>query len=196
LLVGCDGIEVHTTMLKTILDSLEKYKDRCGETKIIAIDGPAGSGKTTLALQLEAALSPRAATIHMDALYNGWSDALTPTLTRTLQNQIFTPLSLKKKIEYRPFDWFSHAPGPVITVEPPEILILEGVGSAQAVTRKYAALLIWIEVAPEVGLKRVLHRDGAEIENQMRIWQSQEANFFAKDQTRERVHLRMDGNTY
>lgn len=196
MLAGCDGIEVHKTMLKTILDSLDKYNDRCGETKIIAIDGPAGSGKTTLSLQLEASLSPRAVTIHMDALYNGWSDALTPTLTRTLQNQIFTPLSLHKNIEYRPFDWFSQSPGPVITVEPPEFLILEGVGSAQAVTRKYAALLIWIDVAPEVGLKRVLQRDGAEIENQMRIWQSQEANFFAKDQTRERVHLRMDGNTY
>lgn len=183
-------------MLNKILSAIEASTDKCGATKIIAIDGPAGSGKTTLSLQLEGSLGTRSHTIHMDALYNGWDDALTPTLTRTLQNQIFTPLSLHKKIEYRAFDWFTHQPGPVIAIEPPEILILEGVGSAQAVTRRYASVLVWIDVQPEIGLKRVLQRDGAEIENQMRIWQSQEANFFAKDQTRERVHLRMDGNTY
>lgn len=173
----------------------------CGRTKVVAIDGPAGSGKTTLSLALESSLlqshqPTTVETIHMDSLYNGWDDALTQTLERTLLNQIFTPLSLSKKIEYRAFDWFLNAPGPTITFDPPNILILEGVGAAQAVTRKYAALLIWIDVEPERGLARVLHRDGREIENQMRIWQSQEANFFAKDQTRERVHLRIDGNAY
>ncbi len=168
----------------------------CGRSKIIAIDGPAGSGKTTLSYQLEISAPERIQTIHMDSLYNGWDDALTPTLERTLLHHIFTPLSLGKSIEFRAYDWFLNKPGDVITIPTPEILILEGVGAAQAVVRKYASVLIWIDVAPEIGLARVLQRDGHAIEKQMRIWQSQEANFFAKDQTRERVHLRIDGNAY
>lgn len=179
-----------------IVELINRSTINCGNTKVVAIDGPAGSGKTTLAFKLAPLLAEPTTTIHMDALYNGWSDALTKTLERTLQNQIFTPLSLRKSVSYRAYDWYLNKLGPEITFEPPEILILEGVGAAQSVTRKYASLLIWIDVAPEIGLNRVLNRDGREIENQMRIWQSQESNFFTKDQTRERVHLRIDGNSY
>ncbi|MGO1280054.1 MAG: AAA family ATPase, partial [Cellulosimicrobium funkei] len=39
-------------------------------TRLVVVDGPAGSGKTTLAAQLEAALP--AQVLHMDDLYEGW----------------------------------------------------------------------------------------------------------------------------
>ena len=73
---------------------------------------------------------------------------------------------------------------------------MEGVGSAQAVVRKYANYLIWIDVATELGLKRVLARDGNEIEAQMQKWQLLELDYFERDKTRECANLRIDGNLY
>lgn len=169
----------------------------CGKTRVIAIDGPAGSGKTTLSFALEAALHNfKVATIHLDSLYQGWDDALTSTLSRNLENQILKPLSLEKPAEYRVFDWFEMKPGMTVSFDSPEYLILEGVGAAQSVTRKYANYLIWIDVASELGLKRVLARDGQEIEAQMRNWQLIESDFFIRDNTRECANLRIDGNLY
>ena len=83
-----------------LIKSVDAAPPACGVTRIIAIDGPAGSGKTTLSFALEAALTQfTVVTIHMDALYQGWDDALTTTLTRNLENQILKPISLN----YRSF---------------------------------------------------------------------------------------------
>jgi uridine kinase len=54
---------------------------------LLAIDGPAGAGKTTLAAKLEAEFSAHSTvrTIHMDDLYEGWDGALGSALTQTLE---------------------------------------------------------------------------------------------------------------
>ena len=53
---------------------------------LIAIDGPAGAGKTTLAAKFfaEFSIDKSVAVIHMDDLYNGWDNALSDALTSTL----------------------------------------------------------------------------------------------------------------
>lgn len=198
---GFDGSSEPTRMslidYQELISKVNSALPACGITRVIAIDGPAGSGKTTLSYALESNLDNfTVQTIHMDALYQGWDDALTPTLTRTLENQILKPISLGKRAEYRLFDWFEMKPGSTVSFEPPEFLILEGVGSAQAITRKYANFLLWIDVASELGLQRVLDRDGAEIEAQMRKWQLLETDFFERDRTRECATQRIDGNLY
>src|SRR6476661_4492660 len=45
-------------------------RPRCGGTRLVAVDGPSGAGKTTLAAEVADALG--APTIHMDDLYPGW----------------------------------------------------------------------------------------------------------------------------
>ena len=46
---------------------------RLGRTRLVCIDGPAGSGKTTLAGRLADALGPDAAVVHLEDLYAGWT---------------------------------------------------------------------------------------------------------------------------
>ena len=49
---------------------------RLGPVRLVAIDGPAGSGKTTLAGALSDELVGRgakAAVLHLDDLYDGWT---------------------------------------------------------------------------------------------------------------------------
>src|SRR3954470_4747220 len=44
-----------------------------GGTRLVCVDGPAGSGKTTLARRLAGALGPAAHLLHMDDLFAGWT---------------------------------------------------------------------------------------------------------------------------
>ena len=53
---------------------------------LIAIDGPAGAGKTTLAAQFQRDFSKvkSVSIIHMDDLYAGWENVFNERLTSTL----------------------------------------------------------------------------------------------------------------
>ena len=161
---------------------------RCGSTHIIAIDGRAGAGKTTLADELSLALSPRwrVSVIHLDEIYAGWDLALTQTLTDSLTNIVESLASEKSAMvpiynwRYAEFD--SHR-----EISPCDLIIFEGVGSAQRVIREWATTTIWIDIEPRVGLERVLDRDGLAIEEQMRRWQIREEAHFLLEQTRESV---------
>jgi uridine kinase len=59
---------------------------KSSDQPIIAIDGPAGAGKTTLAATLSLALAQdfTITVMHMDDLYAGWDDALGTSLTESL----------------------------------------------------------------------------------------------------------------
>lgn len=157
-----------------------------GRTHIIAIDGPAGAGKTTLALQISQALTSRFSieVVHMDDLYNGWDGALGENLTEQLSKIIDAQ---KKSENYLlpHFDWNANKYSTPRNLKSPQILILEGVGSARAIVRNSATTTIWIEVERAIGIERVIARDGDEIESNMKQWMIDQEIYFTSDKTRE-----------
>ena len=159
---------------------------------LLAIDGPAGAGKTTLAAKLEAEYSAHSTvrTIHMDDLYNGWDDALGKALTDTLQ-AITSAHQAGYECTIKIFNWHLMKFDREEIIVPTDYLILEGVGAAQAVVRNAGAVTYWLDIDAETGLKRVLARDGAHIEKEMRQWQVQQSIHFAKDQTRENCEFKL-----
>ena len=163
---------------------------------IIAIDGPAGAGKTTLANRIASRYQGSSITIHMDDLYGGWQDALGPHLTRTLVNQILTPVSQRKAFGYRRYDWLQGRFNEPERCNAPELLILEGVGSGQRACGKFLTELIWIDIEAEVGLARVLNRDGDYLREEMSVWQFHERDHFKAENTRDRATIRLDGNLF
>ena len=179
--------------VKPILAEISEISSLNARPILIAIDGPAGSGKTSLANQLASKLKS-ATTIHMDDLYNGWEDALTATLTRHLEEWVLDPLTQHQSVKYQKFDWINSEYGPTVEVSDVELLILEGVGAAQAKIRQQADLTIWIEVGAQIGLARVLNRDGAQILPYMLKWQERESAHFIKDQTKENCQIFIDGS--
>ena len=70
------------------MDLIDALSDLCKDVSqpVIAIDGPAGAGKTTLAHDVRLALAQRYSIteVHMDDLYDGWDNALTAQLTEVL----------------------------------------------------------------------------------------------------------------
>jgi Cytidylate kinase len=180
-------------------------KPLAGSTRVITIDGPAGAGKSTMAKYLAPLLSSNgidAPIVHMDDLYRGWNDALTPRLAATLQDQILKPISLEKSGGYRRWDWHQNQLGESVTIARHDFLILEGVGASQRVVRPFATTMVWIGIEASEGLARVLNRDGAivadqdEFKEEMLAWQGAEILHFERENTFDTAHLRFDGGVF
>ena len=153
---------------------------------LIAIDGRAGAGKTTLAASFYEELSAdkTVAVIHMDDLYDGWENALSERLTQTLESIVKSHQS-KVAFEIDIFNWQSMSFDSKRVIHPVDILILEGVGAGQKVVRDAGATLYWLDIDAEVGMQRVLNRDGNQIASQMKQWQIAQEIHFLRDKTRE-----------
>jgi uridine kinase len=153
---------------------------------LIAIDGRAGAGKTTLAARFfdELAVDKSVEVIHMDDLYDGWENALNERLTQTLES-IVNAHHNKAGFEIDIFNWQSMFFDSKIEINPVDILILEGVGAGQKVVRDAGATLYWLDIDADVGIQRVLNRDGNQIASQMKQWQIAQEIHFTRDKTRE-----------
>ena len=154
------------------------------ERPIIAIDGPAGAGKTTLASNIHLALFPHysSAIIHMDDLYAGWDNPLSPELTEVLTH-ICQSHKAGNEITISKFDWASSSFLSPEKIDQVQLLILEGVGSGQSAVREYLSTLIWINIDEMSGLNRVLERDGESIKDQMQTWLATQEQHFASEKT-------------
>jgi len=153
---------------------------------LITIDGPAGSGKTTLAGLIEGALlrdGVEVLTIHMDDLYNGWEKALDSSLTESLE-KLMKELSGSDYLNVPQYNWSEGRFREPLVLPTPQVLILEGVGSGQRVTRTMAEIKLWIEAPSDLALQRVLDRDGEEIREEMQRWQLREAEHFLLEGTK------------
>jgi uridine kinase len=159
---------------------------------LYAIDGPAGAGKTTFAAKLEAELSVNGSVrvIHMDDLYNGWDNALSNPLAEIL-DRISTAHIAGREFVIKIFNWHTMAFDREERITPTDYLIIEGVGAAQQIVRETGATTYWLDIEPEVGLQRVLDRDGVHIEAQMRQWQVDQDKHFARDETRENCEFKL-----
>ncbi|MGY1594446.1 uridine kinase [Geodermatophilus sp. SYSU D00708] len=164
---------------------------RLGGTRLVCVDGPAGSGKTTLAGRLATLLD--APVVHMDDLYAGWT--LTGAFAR-LAAGVLRPLAAGRPGGYHRYDWatgrFTRSPTPV---PPADVLVVEGCGSCPRAVDPWTVLRIWVEAPPGVRLARGLARDGPALESEWRRWQRIEAAAFAAERTRERADVRVDGTT-
>lgn len=172
--------------LVPIIEELLSGPARCGSTHIIAIDGRAGAGKTTLANELALALSlhRKVAVVHLDEIYAGWDLALGQTLTDSL-SLILESISAQRVAKVPIYDWHLGEFDSDREISPCDLIIIEGVGSAQRVVREMATATIWIDVDRKTGLERVLDRDGLAIESEMNLWQIREEEHFLSDATRE-----------
>jgi uridine kinase len=154
---------------------------------IIAIDGPAGAGKTTLASTLALALAQNfsVTVIHMDDLYAGWEGALGQELTKSL-TWIVSCHKAKKDLSFAPFNWSTNNFDATRHLPSTSLLILEGVGSSQMAIEDFLATSIWLDLDAEVGFQRVIQRDGEHISQAMKIWLDHQRQHFESDRTKER----------
>jgi uridine kinase len=174
-----------------LADRVRAAPPRLGATRLVCIDGPAGSGKTTFAAGLAAALGPGAEVVHMDDLYAGWT--LDGAAAR-LASGILRPLAAGRPGAYHRYDWATERFDDVPTEVPvPEVLLVEGCGSCPRSVDRWTTLRVWVDAPQRLRLDRGLARDGHHLAGHWRGWQRAEAAEFAREGTRARVDLRVDG---
>jgi len=163
-----------------------------GGGRLVCVDGPAGSGKTTLATALAARASAASLTttvVHMDDLYEGW-DGL-PGLTTQLDS-ILLPLAAGRPGSYRFYDWETGAFTRTVTVAPSSLLVLEGVGSGAAAYDDLRSALAWVDAPYDVRRARGIARDGESFAPHWDAWAAAEAEHYARECTRERADVIVD----
>jgi uridine kinase len=179
------------TSFAELAEQVRSAPPRLGATRLVCVDGPAGSGKTTFAGRLSAGCGPDATVVHLEDLYAGWT--LTGAVDR-LAAGVLRPLADGRPGAFHPYDWVAGCFSPALTDVPVvPVLVVEGCGSSPRTLDPWTTLRVWVEAPTAVRLARGLARDGAALEPEWREWQRAEAVEFAQEDTRARADVRVDG---
>ena len=171
-----------------VLDLVRSRPPTLGTGRLLSVDGPAGSGKTTLAEEIAGLTG--APVVHMDDLFEGW-DGL-PRITAQLEG-LLRPLAEGRPGSYRRWDWYTSRWAETVTVSLAPLLVLEGVGSGSLSHADLITVLVWVEVPYDVRMSRGLARGGVEVAERWQQWAIDEQDLFSREQTRERADVRLDG---
>ncbi|MFE2376171.1 uridine kinase [Streptomyces sp. NPDC059398] len=152
----------------------------CGPVRLIAVDGHAGSGKSTFSARLAAALGS-APVLHLDDLAThqelfAW--------TGRLRAQVLAPFTRGEAARYTPYDWTLRRFGPERILEPTDVVIVEGVGAGRRALRPYLAQLLWMDRGADASWERGRHRDGPALRDFWDGWTAAETRHFAGDPSR------------
>ncbi|MCE1179562.1 MAG: hypothetical protein LWW86_11140 [Micrococcales bacterium] len=157
---------------------------RCGETLVVAVDGPSGAGKTAFAAMLAEHLG--AGTVHMDDLYAGW-DGLEGS-SRRLVGDVLEPLARGEHTAYRRWDWETGELGGLAMLGRPSSLVVEGCGAGATPVREWLSALAWVDADPATRRARALEREPG-FEPYWERWAQGEREHFPLHRTREHADV-------
>lgn len=168
-----------------------------GNSRLIAIDGPSASGKTTAAARIVAAAPSDSSVllIHLEDLYAGWS-AL-GVLDETLE-ALLGPLATGEVATVATWDWATDSPGPERTISSADLVVLEGVGAGHREVADLVTVLVWCTDRGN-GVEDALQRDAeihpsvaadpAAYRQKLEEWQHAQAVHFALDGAETRADV-------
>lgn len=151
-----------------------------GATRLVAVDGFAGAGKTTFAARLSAALGA-APVVHLDDFathrqFFDWTDRLA--------SGVLEPFRRGEPARFPVYDWEAGAFAERREVPPAPVVLLEGVGAGRRALRPALAYVIWLDLDLATARARGERRDGPALASFWRSWVEQQSAHFAADPTR------------
>lgn len=190
-------VEAYADLASRLLD----LPRSAGATRVVAIDGRAGAGKTTFATRLGAAL---------DAARTSWTVVHTDDLSThadffgwwpTLVAGVLEPLRDRKPGSHPVYDWVQRRVTAQRVIPVTEVLLVDGVGSGRRELAGFLAYDIWLEVEVRVAENRGLRRDLAEHPTRQRDltrfwaeWVRLEAAYLGAERGWDRADLLVDGD--
>ncbi|MEU5978092.1 hypothetical protein [Streptomyces sp. NPDC047315] len=164
-----------------LAESLYAGPPSCGPVRLVAVDGHAGSGKSTFAGRLATVLGGDVPVLHLDDLasheaYFDW--------TGRVLDQVVDPLSRGITAHYEPYDWVARHFAPARELPPAPLVLIEGVGAGRAALRPHLARLLWMERSPEESWLRGRQRDGIGLSAFWDSWTVAETQHFLADPSR------------
>jgi uridine kinase len=158
-------------------------------TKIVAVDGLGGAGKSSFARHLARALG---ATIVETDDFASWDDPA--DWWPRLIEELLVPISRNETARFERSLWGPDMEPETREVEAAEILILEGVTASRDAFRPYLTYAIWVESPPGVRLRRGLARDGEDALEAWQAWMAEEDRYRERERPDERADIVIRGD--
>lgn len=163
-----------------------------GRPAIVGVDGRQGSGKTTAAEMLAAAV-PGALVVHTDDIawwesFFGWDHLLAAG--------VLVPLRHGRDVAYRPPAWDRRSrTGSIEVPASAPLVVVEGVGSTRRGLTTLLDATVWVQADHEEATRRGIARDGGtpEAEAFWQEWAAEEERFLAADRPWERATATLCG---
>ncbi len=183
------------TDLRALIASKEP---QVGRERFIAVDGHAGSGKSTFASMLAEKLG--AQVIRQDD-FASWDNPF--DWWPLIIERVFDPIKNgATTLNYPRTQWWdNNVPGPVVDQPVTDIMILEGVSSSRTEFRDYISLAIFVDTPKELCLQRGIERDkstGKPVEEITKLWEGwieSEEKYMNRDNPKAHADLVIDGTT-
>jgi uridine kinase len=160
------------------------------QCRVVAIDGPGGAGKSTLAARVADGLD--AQIICTDDFAN-WEEPL--EWWPRLIEQVLDPLGRNQPGRYQRFDWDTRQLAEWREVPVAAFLVLEGVSASRAAFAPYLSLRVWVSTPRRERLRRGLERDGLGALSLWQEWMAQEDDYIAAEHPDEHADLSVSGIT-
>lgn len=159
---------------------------------LIAVDGFSGAGKTSLAVELAAALRAhhRVSLFHLEDIYPGW-DGLADGIAY-YREHVAAPLADGQRAVWQAWDWKTGRYGGTRGTEPAEIILLEGVGASSAGVGHLLDAAVWVQAPAELRREQALKRDGDTYAPHWERWAAQERTWAAADPAAARADITVD----
>ncbi|MEV4436346.1 hypothetical protein [Streptomyces sp. NPDC049585] len=175
----------HPAGVEDLARYLAALPPSAGPVRLVAVDGHAGSGKTTFAGRLARALGG-APVLHLDDLATHeelfeW--------TGRLRTGVLEPFLQGENGRYRAYDWVARRFGPERELPAAPVVLVEGVGAGRRDVRPYLACLLWMELPHEDSWARGQLRDGPGLTEFWDGWKRAEQAHFLTDPTRPFAEL-------
>ena len=161
-----------------------------GPVRLVGVDGCGGSGKTTFAARLSAAVGD-CQVVHTDD-FASFDEPMEwwPQLLR----EVIEPLLREEQATFHPYDWVARRRSDTtVVVQPAPVVVIEGVGATRAAWRDLMTLRVWVDAPRETRLRRGLARDGAHMREFWEWWMAQEDGYVASEQPLNHADLVVDG---
>jgi len=164
--------------------SLIETRKRDGERLFVAIDGGAGAGKSMLARGIREHLKS-VSILRTDDFFRPLNEHPIAQLSaeklyelyfpwERMCDEALIPLDRGETARYQRYDWSTDRLLDWVSVEPAEIVLVEGVYSSRPEIRPMLDAVIVVEAPRAERVRRVLARDPNSVDDWMTAWMSAE----------------------
>ena len=153
---------------------------------IISIDGPCGSGKSTISKEINDALGFNI--VHMDDFYlpfdkrdKNWVNEIAGNMDfDRLIDKVIIPYKENRKAEYISYDVHSDKYLKEIPIDLNKILVIEGSYSTHPRLSKYTDIKIFIDIDKDEQIVRLTKRNPKVVDKFLSMWVPYENIYFEK----------------
>jgi uridine kinase len=161
------------TGLAGLVSLIDAAGPRCGPVRVVAVDGGAAAGKSSLAAALATRLDG-AAVLSTDAMLDGWAGQF--SFWSRLRTDVLTPLAAGRPGSYQRYDWHAMRFAETVAVPVPRVLVVEGVSAITACEGR-DSVAIFLDGPRELRQRRWIERDGP-LQQSWLDWLDNEDRYF------------------